>query len=751
MSCSRWIKCFATVVATVLAMATARGATADEARANELFVQGVLAYRDTKAASADAPPEAYSETRRLFDLVLLRYPETRAAEILTTEEAPGGIDRSRLPQLRERDEPEGWNDGKRGIARDLVLAYEADLAALGRVADAADYALLAAASYAESYTDPVLTTARDRGWTMVWRYERQAPKLVAGIPQPGAAVAILFRSERGKHVLSFRGTTNLGDWVSNINGTLSPDPISNAQIDIARGIAREVAASHPDVIFTGHSLGGRLSEVSNLATGNPAVIFNAAPLSAADKLKAAVAGVDNPNPVHRFRSPEDTLTALFSRDETVVANLPRVEGGKITDALASGFTHGSRAIADAMQEVRRARDEGWVAALMAELRVVRATEKAPRPTVSTALGPRISIEGSQRQMVSDTGCRMSQTLGATEFKWSGACPGGQPQGDGVLTLFRNGSLLERLRLGTGTEFRLSQGALYWAKDLGLLFQKGGVAKNVYGSFSVQYVYAPHTYNFQSPFSVEGILRAGYDTFMREQGFKGENAQVTGLAVRIVSIENGKNKDENVATVVFNHDGTRNKSRWAYTNETQAAFEKERDNFNKKVEAARREQALARAAANVNAGIDSRRDALLAEAKKLIEGEAGTLAALATAMETDSIKTLARLEDGARLVLPASTDFKMLESGEERRFRVSHQVFSPLSALESERRQSLMKIDFSWDKWFDQTQSVGKNATTYVTCRFKTLDDIPKAQKELPVELVSFSRSQRSYQIVLDCG
>lgn len=242
-------------------------------------------------------------------------------------------------------------DSERSLVRDLLEAYKNDVERINEVAGHADYAALAWASYEGG---DALQLAKTRGWTPFKSFADE--NLIVGDTS-----ATLFVSDEGTHVLAFRGTKTLGDWVTNLKGTLSAKEISNQQIEGARKIAREVAEQHPEVVFVGHSLGGRMAQVARLETGKAAVTFNTAPLGINDRVKALGTRKEPKAALVSFKSPEDPLSSLFSPNDIEIANIEPVKGGGLTDAVNADYTHSMAVIARAMEDVRYARDEGWIA------------------------------------------------------------------------------------------------------------------------------------------------------------------------------------------------------------------------------------------------------------------------------------------------------------------------------------------------------------------------------------------------------
>ncbi|MDH5821818.1 hypothetical protein QFW77_02255 [Luteimonas sp. RD2P54] len=89
----------------------------------------------------------------------------------------------------------------------------------------------------------------------------------------------IYTDGNGRYVLAFAGTDpkSGSDWLTNAGQGLGFD---TAQYRDAMALAQEARAEWGDqLVITGHSLGGGLASAASLATGNPAVTFNAAGLS----------------------------------------------------------------------------------------------------------------------------------------------------------------------------------------------------------------------------------------------------------------------------------------------------------------------------------------------------------------------------------------------------------------------------------------------------------------------------------------
>lgn len=255
------------------------------------------------------------------------------------------------------DEPLGWNDGKRGIARDLIATFDGDIGTLDAVADAAIFANLAWAAYDDPQADFLLAEA---GWMRLENFSEERAVV-------GDLTASLFQGPNGQYVLAFRGSVTGGDWITNVAGTMSPTPLLNGQVADAIKIAEAAKQQYPNIIFTGHSLGGRLAQVSSLKTGNLAYAFNSAPVGFNEIRQMGHAELVS-GEMLRFRSPQDQLSGVFTPSDVVVANILEVDANVLFNLVnLRDYTHSMGVLARAMENVRSARDLGWIAAYLDEL------------------------------------------------------------------------------------------------------------------------------------------------------------------------------------------------------------------------------------------------------------------------------------------------------------------------------------------------------------------------------------------------
>jgi hypothetical protein len=339
--------------------------------ANKLFVEAVKLYRQSEEMTGSAKLEAYEEVRSLFDQILSDYPESKPAKVISQGGSPGGVTIASLPSSK----PKGWNNGKRGIVRDLLVKYDNDIGAIEAVAEAAGYAHLAWAAYDADEPKQFL---EQRGWKLLEAYKGDRALV-------GDVTARLYEGPHGQHVLTFRGSVTGGDWVKNVGGTLSPTPLLNGQVIDALNLADEIVQKFPDVVFVGHSLGGRLAQASSLKTGNLAFAFNSAPVGYNEIRQMGFQDLIQ-GKMRRFRSPQDQLSGVFTPSDTVVANIEEVDANALFNLVnAKDYTHAMNVLADAMQSVAIAWSQGWVSAYLDEQKAADTTLEKSEAEQNTAI------------------------------------------------------------------------------------------------------------------------------------------------------------------------------------------------------------------------------------------------------------------------------------------------------------------------------------------------------------------------------
>lgn len=362
---SRFISALLAVVSLSLSGIEVRSQDANS-EANKLFVEAVTLYRAAQASGETEKSEAYAEVRALFDRILRDHPDSRPAGVIGQGGNPGGVVLSDLPA----SVPIGWNDGKRTIVRALLEAYGGDRERLSAVASAHDWAVLACAAYSEDgalcrdkITGEADVLVSEIGWT-------PGKPIIGDYLGVGQAVAYFYTHEDGRVALVFRGSDEGRDFVTNILGSADPSFLNAAQLRFAVKLAEDAVASHPNTVFVGHSLGGRLAQIGALSTGRPAIAFNSAPLGSWETIRYAHTLARREELVTRLRGPDDPVSVLAGQsasEQIEVSNMARTGEGFLGNvANARSYTHSMAPLAGAVRRVHEAESLGWVAAYLAE-------------------------------------------------------------------------------------------------------------------------------------------------------------------------------------------------------------------------------------------------------------------------------------------------------------------------------------------------------------------------------------------------
>ncbi|MDN5726644.1 MAG: DUF2974 domain-containing protein [Propionibacteriales bacterium] len=136
----------------------------------------------------------------------------------------------------------------------------------------------------------------------------------------------VFVAPDGSSVVAFKGTEGgeegQKDWAENAEGGFTVSPQTEQTLMISKKVSQSPGGD--DVVYTGHSLGGRLASEASMASGNGAVTYNAAGVSPASvDYIAASQGRDpdelradaNNGQVRRYYTGDDPLTAAQERSE----------------------------------------------------------------------------------------------------------------------------------------------------------------------------------------------------------------------------------------------------------------------------------------------------------------------------------------------------------------------------------------------------------------------------------------------------
>lgn len=197
------------------------------------------------------------------------------------------------------------------------------------------------------------------GWTRVSDDTlAQAGITPAGLTGDSGFQAAIYTDGDGRTVVAFAGTdpSSVKDWLNNAQQAFGFDSAQYNQA-IALGEKAVDAFGADNVVFTGHSLGGGLASAASLATGNPAVTFNAAGVGSEtlDQLhmtQQQAADTASDGLIRRYNVENDILTGAQQG-----SGLPDALGYEITLENPNFIEDPIRAhLTDAVIEGMRSRD-----------------------------------------------------------------------------------------------------------------------------------------------------------------------------------------------------------------------------------------------------------------------------------------------------------------------------------------------------------------------------------------------------------
>lgn len=183
-------------------------------------------------------------------------------------------------------------------------------------------------------------------------------------PETGFQAAI-YTDGNGQVVVAFAGTdpASIDDWINNAQQGVG---LNSEQYDQAIALGQKAvdAFGQGNVVFTGHSLGGGLASATSLATGSPAVTFNAAgigpeTLAQLGITQDAASRIASDGQIRRYNVENDILTNAQQKSFHVpgtlfTVNLPDALGYEITLENPNGAedpvrAHLNGAVGDAMR------------------------------------------------------------------------------------------------------------------------------------------------------------------------------------------------------------------------------------------------------------------------------------------------------------------------------------------------------------------------------------------------------------------
>ena len=475
--------------------------------------------------------------------------------------------------------------------------------------------------------------------------------------------------------------------------------------------------------------------------------------------------------IHRFRSPQDPLSRLFPLADQEVSNIPEVTFHRNWAQLgAKSFTHAMGILAVGMEDVRLARDEGWIAAYLREQQEP-SVEPPAEEAVSRFMFNYPMYELNKLKVVGKDCFIFAPWQEPTKVQWSGACEKSKPVGDGRILWLKNDRVTRIDNVGDDHGMVFRDGKLHIYKDLSEI----SISFICRGNRRYGEVRLPGETNeslFHNNWLASSLARRSIEAVAEEcppseSGFSRQN-KYQDVKITIYILPSYLNGQE----MLFASSKPEAEFKWRhYKNYTQKAIEEEIKNENtlirkeqrrikkqrqqevyeekRQAKARRQEEARrieAKRAAAIKRQFDKGRERIIAKAKSFMESGSGSLDDLAAALEWDEVATLERLENGISLGVGPVDGVETVDLVGQRAYRSRYSVGSPFSRYETKFRASQK---FSWNNWFALTQS-GPRRRTDVNCTFKKLGDIPKQPKTIKGSLLSFSSNSQLVSISLLC-
>jgi hypothetical protein len=179
------------------------------------------------------------------------------------------------------------------------------------------------------------------GYTRLTPAQIDALGLTGKLGNDNGFIAEVFQKKDGTYVVAFGGTTvgpggAMPDVIEDGVGATTMSPQTQQVLDITDAIQR--SGNGDNVLYTGHSLGGRLAAIAAIDTGNAAVTYDSAGVSQSTiDYVAAKNGVDpstlvnnaNDGQIRRYYAGDDALTFAQERWPVSAAGAPDALGTPI--------------------------------------------------------------------------------------------------------------------------------------------------------------------------------------------------------------------------------------------------------------------------------------------------------------------------------------------------------------------------------------------------------------------------------------
>ncbi len=374
------------------------------------------------------------------------------------------------------------------------------------------------------------------------------------------------------------------------------------------------------------------------------------------------------------------------------------------------------------------------------LRVIDVVER-PRNPIMTGRVDAVIYGRDQRDIKAvGTGCALSSGWSEpNQFRWNGSCEGGRATGSGTIEWMKGPEVIWRTHIGPKWGLSLDDGVIRYDIDLDAFDIRLSTCNRRIAGYRAVEILAPTSTPrafFENSWVSSELMRRGAlfaqsECPVEDKGLSNIVVEVTLGGTQMVR---GRNYDKSELT-------------WReFTNQIERAMLNELKTAERNRQANER-QRIAQARANALAAqFRLRRDEIVARANRFTDAGRGTMDDLAAALELDHIRTLERLERGAKLILGPVEGLATVTHNGARHYQVSYGTTSPFQRLEREFRS---QQGFSWENWMALTQS-GLPSQTRVSCLYPSIGRIPQDIRDVSLELVNFSRGSSATQMTFVC-
>lgn len=152
-------------------------------------------------------------------------------------------------------------------------------------------------------------------------------------------------------------------------------------------------------------------------------------------------------------------------------------------------------------------------------------------------------------------CLFLSPFGATRVEWTGGCNAGFASDAGHITMFgSDGFITERIFVGPGTEFRLTDGKLAWSEESGIGYTFVQPQRHDGGLMAGVFAHVPADFNAQFEDSLNMVAQEGFAMFQKHRdrvpGLSGEEVKT----IVVILMRQGVQGGSGTAQIFLNGDG-----------------------------------------------------------------------------------------------------------------------------------------------------------------------------------------------------